>query len=414
MRTCKQIVVALRLAAPAALILIALVASILAAPGSAHAGCMVAPTPELRELAELAATKPLIVLDVTKGTKFGDPAAGWLLAARAEAYDTLSRPADARQIATLVLERNKRLPEALRVELLTRYAMNGFSKAEIDQASREIMSVRESLVQGSAADTCLQVALGEMERMRGAPERAIVFLADAYRATVDSGSERRHVLATEKLARVVDWAGDHLQAISLIEEVIAYDRSRHRTIALSTDLYFRGVFQLGRHDYRSAHADFEQARLLAPAGIDPVGFAFLDLQTCATLVELDAFERAKVLCDGADRTFERFGEIAQAQARFLLARIAIAQGQPLKGLVLLNQLLAKHEALSSFASGPQAYRLRAQIYSRLGKAQLAYNDIEAYLITIDQQRSSEQIKQSAVLRARFDADRTAARNTELR
>lgn len=414
MPTHKQIITVLGVRLRTALTILAFAVAVSLCAGTAEAGCMAAPTPELRRLADLAATKPLAVLAGTERVKFDDPSVGWRLAARAEAYDVLSRPAGARRTALAALQPGQRLSEALRTELLTRYAINGFREVEIRQATKRVEAARRQLVRGSAADLCLQVALGEMERMRGAPERAVVYLADAYRATSSPTLDRQHVLATEKLARVVDWAGDHLQAISLIEEVISWDQARSRTMALANDLYFRGVFQLGRRAHHAALADFERSRALVPSGLDPVGLAFLDLQTCATLVELGAVGRAKALCNQADHIFGQFGEMAQAQARLLLARIAIAQGQSITALPVLNQLLANKDALSSFAGGPLAYRLRAQINRQLGKPERAYEDVDAYLNTVDRQRSSDQARQSAVLRARFDADRSAARNQELR
>ncbi|QXQ05359.1 GGDEF domain-containing protein [Sphingosinicellaceae bacterium] len=383
----------------------------------ARAGCMSAPTHELRSLAELAGQNPTAVLTETQRDK-AEPGAslrsGWRQAARAEAYDTLSRPADARRTALVVMKQGPVLGTPLQVELLARYAMNGFRPEEIDEALPAVKTAMRRQVRGSAADACLQITLGEMQRMRGTPERAVVDLAEAYRVTSNPRMAQQHVLATEKLARVIDWAGDHLQAISLIEEVIDWDWARGRTVALSTDLYFRGSFNLGRGAYQAALADFERSHALAPAGLDPVGSAFLDLQTCATLIELRAFRQATLLCQRASAIFSRYDVDAAGQTQFLLARIAFAQGKPGLTLAILDRLLAKADVLSSFASAPQAYRLRSDANRRLGRMRDAYRDLDVYVRGTEQQRTSQQARQSAVLRASFDADRTAARNRELR
>ena len=394
----------------------ALILSGLAIASVAQAGCMPAPTPELRTLAERAGQNPAAVLSATRLDRRQPMTPlrfGWRQAARAEAYDTLSRPADARRTALRLIEPGEATRTALQVELLVRYAMNGFGTAEIAQASPAVALARRGQAPGSAADACLQIALGEMQRMRGAPERAVVDLAEAYLVTSDPRMKQQHVIATEKLARVMDWAGDHLQALSLIEEVIAWDRARGRTVALSTDLYFRGSFNLGRGNYRAALADFERSRALAPVGLDPVGSGFLDLQTCATLIELHTFDRAKTLCQRAGTVFSRYDVEASGQAQFLLARIASAQGKPAYALALLDRLLARDEVLSSFGSAPMAYRLRSEVNRRLGRTNDAYRDLGVYVRVIEQQRTSQQARQSAVLRARFDADRAAARNREL-
>jgi diguanylate cyclase (GGDEF)-like protein len=391
--------------------------TLLAWTNVAHAGCMPAPTQELKSLADLAGRDPAAVLRETQGDNAGANTGlhlGWRQAARAEAYDTLSRPADARRTALRIIEGNVSLRTPLYAELLVRYAMNGFRTEEINQATPLVEAARRGQVPGSAADACLQIALGEMQRMGGAPEKAVVQLTEAYRATLDASMKQEHVVATEKLARVMDWAGDHAQAISLIAEVIDWDLTRGRTVALSTDLYFRGSFNLGRGAYQKALADFERSRLLAPSDVDPVGSGYLDLQTCATLIELQAFGRAKALCQRANQIFSRHQELAVAQAQLYLARIAYAQNDPALALVLLDGLLAKDKVLSSFALAPQAYRLRSDVNNRLGQTRAAYGDLEVYVSAVEQQRASEQTRQSAVLRASFNADRAAARNQQLR
>lgn len=184
-------------------------------------------------------------------------------------------------------------------------------------------------------------------------------------------------------------------------------------MALSTDFYFRGSFNLGRQAYRAALGDFERARALAPSDVDPVGAAFLDLQTCATLIAIEAFDRARLLCQQAEKNFSSRGQLGAGQAQLFLAQIE-AKDDPARALAILDRLLASgQDALASFASAPQAYRLRSDINRRLGRTRAAYRDLEVYVRANDQQRASEQTRQSAVLRASLDADRSAARNQEL-
>jgi diguanylate cyclase (GGDEF)-like protein len=381
----------------------------------AHAGCMAAPTQELRRFTELAGRDPIAVLAATERDHPGAMDAvrfGWRQAARAEAYDVLSRPADAHRIAERMLMRNMSATSPLQVELLARYAMNGFSADEIAVAMPAVGTARQRQARGSAADACLQIALGEMQRMQGAPERAVVHLTQAYRMTSDHDMEQQHILATEKLARVMDWAGDHRQAISLVEEVIAWDQARGRTMALSNDYYFRGTFNLGREAYHEALVNFEQARALAPSDVDPVGAAFLDLQTCATLIAMNVFDRAKLLCQQAEKNFSSRDQRGAGQAQLLLAQIAV-RNEPVLALAILNRLLASDDVLSSFASAPKAYRLRSDVNRKLGRIGAAYSDLDVYVHATDRQRASEQMRQNAVLRASLDADRAAARNQEL-
>lgn len=394
---------------------VAFLIAVLVQTNVANAGCMTAPTLELRRFTELAGRNPAVVLAETERDQRKAMNAlrfNWRQAARAEAFDVLSRPAEARRTAERMITGNMRSTSPLQVELLARYATNGFRAEEIVVAMPAVEIARRRQARGSAADACLQIALGEMQRMQGAPERAVVHLTQAYRMTSDPDMQQQHVLATEKLARVMDRAGDHRQAISLIEEVIAWDQARGRTMALSNDFYFRGTFNLGREAYRAALADFEQARALAPVDVDPVGAAFLDLQTCATLIAVDAFDRAKLLCQQAEKSFSRRNQLGAGQAQLLLAQIA-ARNEPALALVILDRLLRSDDVLASFASVPKAYRLRSDVNRKLGRTSAAYSDLDAYVRATDRQTASEQMRQTAVLRASLDADRAAARNQEL-
>lgn len=414
MRAIGQFILSARFHCGVARVVVLLIAMLVQA-NVANAGCMAAPTQDLRRFTELAGRDPAAVLAATERDQRGTMDAlrfGWRQAARAEAYDVLSRPADARRIAERMLMRDMKPTSPLQVELLARYAMNGFSADEIAVAMPAVETARQRQARGSAADACLQIALGEMQRMQGAPERAVVHLTQAYRMTSDPDMEQQHVLATEKLSRVMDWAGDHRQAISLVEEVITWDQARGRTMALSNDYYFRGTFNLGREAYHEALVDFEQARALAPSDVDPVGAAFLDLQTCATLIAMNVFDRAKLLCQQAEKNFRSRDQRGAGQAQLLLAQIA-ARDDPVLALAILNRLLASDDVLSSFASAPKAYRLRSDVNRKLGRTGAAYSDLDVYIRATDRQRASEQIRQNAVLRASLDADRAAARNQEL-
>ena len=121
-------------------------------PNVARAGCMTAPTMELQTLADMAGRDPISVLRVTERDRRNAMTAssfGWRQAARAEAYDTLSRPADARRTAGTLIEREPASRSPLYVELLTRYAMNGFRAEELERALPMIDLGRKRQERGS-------------------------------------------------------------------------------------------------------------------------------------------------------------------------------------------------------------------------------------------------------------------------
>jgi hypothetical protein len=86
----------------------------------AHAGCMAAPTQELRRFVAVASRDPATVLASTERDFEGTMDAlrfGWRQAARAEGYDVLSRPADARRTAERMIKRRMNSSSPLQIEL---------------------------------------------------------------------------------------------------------------------------------------------------------------------------------------------------------------------------------------------------------------------------------------------------------
>lgn len=377
---------------------------------------MRAPTPGLQTLADDAGRDPPALLLSTRGDPLrtdGDLAWGWRMAARAEAYDTLSQPARARSTVRQVIDGVSSVDLQLRVELLTRAAMNGLKIEQVDREASSLISALDRKAPDIVSIACLQIARGEARRLSGAPERAVSLLASAYRLTKRPGRELPHLIATEKLARVLNAAGDHLQAIALIEEVIAWDRTHDRKVALANDLYFRGLFNLTRGAYAAALADFDRSRVRSPRTSDPVGSAYIDLQTCAALIELRRLPAAEPLCRQAQAVFDASNEPASAQAQLLRAKMEWMSGRYARALELLDHLLEDADRLSSFASAPQAYRLRADVNRAMGRTEGAYRDLERS-VRLDERRSAyERSRQTAVLRASFEADRSAARTEEL-
>lgn len=384
--------------------------------GEARAGCMRAPTPGLQALADDAGRDPPALLLSTNGDPLrmdGDLAWGWRMAARAEAYDTLSQPAKARNTVDQVTKTASSVDLPLRIELLTRAAMSGLKLEEVDRIASSLLSALNRKAPDIVSVACLQIARGEARRLSGAPERAVSLLASAYRLTKRPGRELPHVIATEKLARVLNAAGDHLQAIALIEEVIAWDTTHDRKVALANDLYFRGLFNLTRGAYAAALADFDRSRARSPRSSDPVGSAYIDLQTCAALIELRRLRAAEPLCRQAQAVFDAWEEPAGAQVQLLRAKMEWMSGRYARAADLLDHLLEDEDRLSSFASAPQAYRLRADVNRAMGKTEGAYRDLERS-VRLDERRSAyERTRQTAVLRASFEADRSAARAEEL-
>ena len=376
---------------------------------------MLGPSAEARRLADLAAADPNRALAETEhdDPHAADDLAGWRQAARAEAYDNLSFPEQARRVARTALQRFPGAGSGLRVELLTRYAINGYRESEIDEASPRILAARRSQLPASSGDVCLQIALGTLQGMRGIADGAGNLVA-AYRRSGKPEMVLQHVMAADKLSRVMGLAGDYNQAVSLIEEVANWHKQNGLDYSLAADYYFRGRFLAGKGDPKSAIADFERSRRLSARFDDPVGSAFIDLQTCNALVEIKSLDRAEALCRRADTVFSRYRDDGRGQTQLLLARIAFERGHPAAALKQLDQLLGSENIQSASVNKSNIYKLRAQADKALGHYREAYDNLATYDHLTEERSRSEREKQTAVLRASFEADREAMRNLDLR
>lgn len=384
----------------------------------ARAGCMPAPDTEIQRLTDLVGKNPTAALAETAHDRADIASdwnkAGWLQAVRAEAYDTLSLAAESRRVAWAGLQRTSDKRSPLYVEFLVRYAGNGSRESEIRESLPLILAARQLQKRGTAADICLQMVLGEVQRMQGVPDMAIINLTEAYRASATPRFQRQHIVVADQLARLMGWAGDYSQAISLINEVADRHRRHGQDYSLATDLFFRGRFLIDKGEYRAAIADFEQTRILGAATDDPVGSAFVDMLICDALVELGTMDEAEQLCLRAEATFQRHhDEEAAGDASLLLARIALTRRQPAASLARLNMILSSGYASSAAASTAQAYKLRAEANKQLGHTAAAYGDLAHYVQLTDSRQKAEQTKRSAVLRARFEADREISKNRAL-
>ncbi|MDF0543391.1 GGDEF domain-containing protein [Sphingobium sp. H39-3-25] len=379
---------------------------------------MPAPDAEIERLTDLANKNPTAALAETAHDRVGRVTnwskAGWRQAVRAEAYDILSQAADSRRVALDGLRQTRDKASPLYVELLVRYAGNGSRENEIRETMPLILAARQLQKKGTAADICLQMVLGEMQRMQDVPDMAIINLTEAYRASATPRFHRQHILVADQLARLMGWAGDYSQAISLINEVADQHRRMEQDYSLATDLFFRGRFLVDKGEYRAAIADFEKVRTLGAATDDPVGSAFVDMLICEALVELRKTSKAEGLCRRAEAMFQRHhDEEAAGDASLLLARIALTRRQPAISLSRLNHILSSGYASPASVSTVQAYKLRAEANRQLGNTAAAYTDLADYVRLTGNREKTEQTKRSAVLRARFEADKAISKNRAL-
>lgn len=388
---------------------------------AADAICLRGPTPFLVSLGNSVGKDPQSALEqadrrLSRAAQLGlpDVEVAWLHAIRAAAYDNLSLPDAARAAALQGMRIRPDLRDPAYVELLNEYTYNGFDTAQIDRSIPLIERARAVQRRGSAADVCLQATLGHLLRMRDRSGLASINMMQAYRASMRPGLEEQRIYVAAALSILMRYASDWAQALALNQEGIDWSVAKGRTHDVA-DFRFKGGWILVRQGrYEQALEQFRLARAIRARFDDEVNDAYIDLMTCEALIPLRRFASAKTACRRAVRVFEAHDDASRGQARLLLARIALGRNRRKEALDELTGLARAGDAQSASVNVAKIYYNRAQALAALRQWPQAYADLDRYVALSARWSQTEGARQAAILRARFETDREADRNRELR
>lgn len=382
-------------------------------PFPAIAGCLNPAASSLRGISDEVGSRPDLAYEAAgKPSRNETPIDwAWRQAVRADALDTLSQSAKARDIAKAALAQAPR-SSPVYVELLTRLALNSFRAEQANEAAglvKKALAIPRPIAQRS----CLRTAQGELARIAGHSDQAVFHLTAAYAMASGPKFVRQRMTAAEKLSKVMALGGDLNEAISLIDEVAGWNSSRRERYALSNALYFHALYEMKRGDFQAALTDLARSKSLSSKTYDEMGRAYLELQTCRALIGLSEIDTAEKSCLAAHNAFVREHEDSAWQSQILLSRIDMTRKQYRRALMRLNLVLDSVGAKSSGVETSLALRLRSDANAALGRSAAALFDLREYVRQADNERTVEQQKQMLVQRARFATDRQASKNREL-
>ncbi|HEX8420014.1 MAG TPA: diguanylate cyclase [Sphingomonas sp.] len=388
---------------------------------SAHAICLRGPTPALVALGDMVGRDPQVALDranarlsVAGKLRLSRGETAWLHAIRAGAYNNLSLPEAARRAASEGMRIMPDIRDPAHVESLNEYAYNGFDTAQIDESMPLVERARSVQRAGSKADVCLQATLGHLLRMRDRSGPAVVNMMRAYRASMRPGLEEQRAYVAATFSILLRYASDWGQALTLNQEALDWSIAKGRTHD-AADFRFKGGWILvkqGRPE--QALEQFRLARAMRAPFHDVVNDAYIDLLTCEALIELGRFVGARKACTRAARIFAAHQDPSRGQARLMLARIALGQNRPREALAELATLVRVGDARSASVNVAKLYLYRAEALAAVGRWEPAYADLDRYVGLSARWNQTQGARQAAILRARFEGDRQADRNRELR
>ncbi|MDE2305932.1 MAG: GGDEF domain-containing protein [Gammaproteobacteria bacterium] len=393
------------------------------AAGQVRADCVGSADPELRALqAASAADAARTVADVNARLAALGAAAtpdpqriAGLDAVLAQSYSRLELDAEARAAARRGLLLAPNPTDPVHVDLLSAYSENVYDAPRIEAQLAAVKGARARQAAGSLNEACLRITEGILEFRLDRADRAIIPLTRAYRsAAAPRGSEAR-MLAADALTAVMRGLGDYREALTLNDEVIAWDRAHRATLALSVSKYVRGTILKLMRQYGAAIAAFEESRALSVPLHDVQGIAFEDLRICETRVALRDYAHARMDCRRALPVFEKVRSTdVVKETRAVLARIELGEGHPDRALAALDGVLDHHGQDLPPRRVAVLYRWRAQANAALQDYRGAYADLSEYVRRAVADYDEDRLRESEAMRARFATDREIARNQDLK
>jgi diguanylate cyclase (GGDEF)-like protein len=300
------------------------------------------------------------------------------------------------------------------VNLAVIWAANTFEEATVPAAIERLEAVHKLQQNGSPAEACTLIALGQLEHQADRSDLASAYLTRAYR--MSEGSERRQqrVLAADTLALVMRDVRDFPQALALNQEVLDWDLARGATFNLATTRFFRAAILREMGEHEAAIAELTASRQLSEKMNDAIGVAYDDLLLCQSNIVLNALPLARQQCTASLEAFEAAKSIEPLkQALTGLAHIDLLQGMPAQALARLDRVLDKNGSDVVPRRLVQVYELRARAHAALGQYELALADYQEHMQRFKAASEADRASDAAAIRARFETDREIERNTFL-
>lgn len=383
------------------------------ANSAVEASCLVPSGPLLSSISDLVGRDPELASQlaedalVSKGGQTAETR-GRLLALQAEGFGRRSQAAVARRIAGSGLEESLPADSDARVELLWILATNTFQPAALAELQSRIEALAAKVEPHSVKAICLDIALGNIQRVRGNFGEAARLLFQAYRASNTPALTLANIEAARLLGRVWGDAGNADAALELNRTVIDFESATGNTFLLGMAHGYRGIYLNHQRRFEEALPELELARVSHRRFFAEVSEAYIEREFCRARVGLNQWEMARRNCEQAREKFIRLGETGLDQTEWLTAEIDLAEGKLDEARDRLDAVIGKAGATTSVGTF-EPFRLRAELNRREGQFAAALSDLYEYVEQHGRWRDAATARQTLVLSEQFSADLQAMR-----
>jgi len=199
---------------------------------------------------------------------------------------------------------------------------------------------------------------------------------------------------------------DYPQALSLVDETIAFFREEKAQIRLATALDRRArILKAAGRLEEALIAATESLRIHESIG-DRVGTGLSQMTMCNVQIERNALTQAANWCDRAELTLSQTSGMDDNDYRTLAAlrgRLFLALGRSKEAVAQFDRAIAPGGAQPADDIA-ELYELRSRAHAAVGNYPAAFTDQGEYLRRMREQGTLDRIREVAQLRVQFEND----------
>lgn len=294
----------------------------------------------------------------------------------------------------------------LAVRMRTVRALVSTNVGGIDAASAELTRVIDSVRDRPLALGCVLRDRGWLNYRDGNPDQALDDLLRGYALLRRHASREEAMVAAGRLSMAQFSVRDYKQALSLVDETIAFFREQKAPIRLATALDRRSaILKADRRLDEALIAATEALRNHEGIG-DRVGTGLSQMRMCGVEIDRNSLKEAARWCDRAELTLSQTSGMDDNDYRTLAAlrgRLLLALGKSKEAVAQFDRAIAPGGAQPADDIA-ELYELRSRAHAAVGNYSAAFTDQGEYLRRMREQGTLDRIREVAQLRVQFEND----------
>ena len=276
----------------------------------------------------------------------------------------------------------------------------------IDAANVELTRIVDSIRDRPLALGCVLRDRGWLNFRDGNADQALDDLLRSYALLRRHASREEAMVAAGRLSMAQFSVRDYPQALSLVDETIAFFREEKAQIRLATALDRRArILKAAGRLEEALIAATESLRIHESIG-DRVGTGLSQMTMCNVQIERNALTQAANWCDRAELTLSQTSGMDDNDYRTLAAlrgRLFLALGRSKEAVAQFDRAIAPGGAQPADDIA-ELYELRSRAHAAVGNYPAAFTDQGEYLRRMREQGTLDRIREVAQLRVQFEND----------